>query len=195
MIKKIGSLLIKRRTTITFLAVFLLFLRVLLEKRTPYSIFDFSSLWGPLGAVIVLLGAFLRSWAAGVLHKTETLAKQGPYAIIRHPLYMGSLLIALGFCTITGDLVNIITILVLAVVLYVPKKIYEEKKLAGAFGDQWSVYTSEVPAFFPYKVPSLSAVRSGFSLERWRYNREYEAALVCLIFLVIMQLVYLYIRN
>jgi protein-S-isoprenylcysteine O-methyltransferase Ste14 len=166
-----------------------------MEKRIPYSLFDLKSLWGPLGAVTVLLGIFLRSWAAGVLHKTEILAKEGPYAIIRHPLYMGSLLIALGFCIITGDMTIIITILILAMVLYVPKKIYEEKKLAGAFGDQWTAYTSVVPAFIPYKVPSLSAVCSGFSMDRWRHNREYEGALVSLCFLVIMQVVYLFVRN
>jgi protein-S-isoprenylcysteine O-methyltransferase Ste14 len=188
MIKKIGSLLIKRRTSITFLIVFILLTRVFLEKRVPFSIFDFHALWGSAGAFIVLLGVLLRSWSAGVLHKSEILARQGPYAIIRHPLYMGSLLIGLGFCMITGDLVNIITILVLAIVLYIPKKIYEEKKLSEKFGTQWVAYTSEVPAFIPYKIPSPSTVFSGFSLERWRHNHEYEAALVCMSFLIILQI-------
>jgi protein-S-isoprenylcysteine O-methyltransferase Ste14 len=195
MIKKIGSLLIKRRTTITFLVVFLLFLEDFLEKRVPYSIFNFKDLWGPLGALMVLAGIFLRSWAAGVLHKTEILARVGPYAIVRHPLYMGSLWIALGFCIITGDIENIIGVVVLASIIYVPKKIYEEKKLATKFGVQWSAYTSDVPAFIPHKLPSMSAVRSGFSLDCWWHNREYEAAWVCLSFLIIMQLLNLFMRN
>ena len=46
----------------------------------------------------ILAGLFLRSWAAGTIRKWERLATTGPYACVRHPLYLGSILLMLGFC-------------------------------------------------------------------------------------------------
>jgi len=195
MIKKIGALLIKQRTTITLLVVLILIVEDIWEKRIPYSLFSTEHLWGPVGALIVLAGVALRSWAAGVLHKNEGLATQGPYVLIRHPLYVGSLLIGLGFCTITGDPENIIAILCLAMVIYVPKKIYEEKKLANQYGADWSAYASKVPALIPYKLSGISAACKGFSFRCWLHNREYEAASVCLVGLVAMQVLRLFLKH
>jgi len=195
MVKKIGALLIKQRTTITLLVVLLLVVEDIWDKTAPYNLFNANPLWGPLGALIVLLGIALRSWAAGVLHKNEGLATTGPYALVRHPLYIGSLIIALGFCIITGDIENILIIPGLMLLIYVPKRIYEEKKLAGQYGEDWAVYASKVPAFFPYKCFQPSAVGQGFSLSFWLHNREYEAALACLVGLVATQLLRLFLRS
>ena len=49
-----------------------------------------------LGFPLVLLGEAIRIWASGHIEKTKILATGGPYAHCRHPLYVGSLLIALG---------------------------------------------------------------------------------------------------
>ena len=42
------------------------------------------------------LGLLLRAWAAGCLAKNQRLATGGPYAFTRNPLYIGTLLVALG---------------------------------------------------------------------------------------------------
>jgi protein-S-isoprenylcysteine O-methyltransferase Ste14 len=190
MIKKIGGLLIKQRTTITLLVVLILILEDVREKRVPFSLFNVHQLWGPVGALIVLAGVALRSWAAGVLHKNQGLATQGPYAFIRHPLYAGSLLIGLGFSTITGDPENILAILALAIAIYVPKRIYEEKKLAGQYGEAWSAYAAKVPAILPYKFLQTMAAGKGFSLRCWLENRESEAVAACLAGLAVFQLLH-----
>ncbi len=51
----------------------------------------------PLGVAMVLLGEGLRVWATGHLIKTDALTISGPYAYLRHPLYVGTLSIAAGF--------------------------------------------------------------------------------------------------
>ncbi|HUT86260.1 MAG TPA: methyltransferase, partial [Elusimicrobiales bacterium] len=52
------------------------------------------------GLVIISLGEAIRLWASGYLKKDKELAVTGPYRIVRHPLYVGSFLIALGFTLI-----------------------------------------------------------------------------------------------
>src|ERR1700736_4031230 len=45
---------------------------------------------------ISVAGLLLRGWAAGHLAKNQSLAVSGPYAFTRNPLYLGTLLVALG---------------------------------------------------------------------------------------------------
>ena len=48
------------------------------------------------GLPVSLLGLALRGWAAGHLEKNRDLAQSGPYAYVRNPLYIGTLLVAAG---------------------------------------------------------------------------------------------------
>src|SRR5262245_23986847 len=49
-----------------------------------------------IGLVVALGGEALRAWAAGHLEKGREVTRSGPYRWTRHPLYVGSSLIALG---------------------------------------------------------------------------------------------------
>src|SRR5262245_65728513 len=61
---------------------------VALARPTPSSLL--------LGVPLALVGELVRIWASGHIEKTKRLAPGGPYAHSRNPLYVGSLLIALG---------------------------------------------------------------------------------------------------
>jgi len=52
-----------------------------------------SLMWG---VPVSLAGLALRGWAAGCLAKNQRLATGGPYAYMRNPLYVGTLLVAAG---------------------------------------------------------------------------------------------------
>ena len=56
----------------------------------------------PLGMLIAAIGLMVRIWATGWLCKNDELAMQGPYALTRNPLYLGTCLIALGQSFMTG---------------------------------------------------------------------------------------------
>ena len=58
-----------------------------------------------VGGLIALPGLALRAWATGHLRKNDALATTGPYAYTRNPLYLGSLVIGLGFTIAAGRLI------------------------------------------------------------------------------------------
>ena len=54
------------------------------------------------GVPFVLAGVGVRVWAVGYLVKTARLTTDGPYAYVRHPLYLGTLLIGIGVLVMLG---------------------------------------------------------------------------------------------
>lgn len=92
----------------------------------------------------------------GLSHKnqeaaTEKLRIQGIYSHVRHPLYLGLLLIFLGYFLVSGTSGGLIHLCCL--VAYLPFGIYfEEKNLLKKYGLTYSDYQKNVPAFFPVKL-------------------------------------------
>src|SRR5271166_7113924 len=66
-----------------------------------------------IGAAIALLGILLRAMASGHVEKNRVLTMTGPYAYVRNPLYLGSIIIGIGFAVAGRDLWVVITILLL----------------------------------------------------------------------------------
>ena len=60
------------------------------------------TLWVSL--LLVAPGLALRAYASGYVRKNSELTTTGPYSYTRNPLYMGSLLIAVGFGIGSGNL-------------------------------------------------------------------------------------------
>src|ERR1035438_599870 len=56
-----------------------------------------------LGGAVAAAGVFLRAMASGHVKKNEQLATSGPYAYCRNPLYLGSIIIAVGFAIAARD--------------------------------------------------------------------------------------------
>src|SRR5205085_7118354 len=67
---------------------------VLVAAFAWFSQPDFNSLL--IGLPVSVLGLLLRGWATGHLEKNIRLAESGPYAYVRNPLYVGTLLVAAG---------------------------------------------------------------------------------------------------
>ena len=49
------------------------------------------------GTLLVVLGLAVRAWAAGHLRRDSPLTTSGPYAYVRHPLYLGTAIVLIGF--------------------------------------------------------------------------------------------------
>lgn len=128
------------------------------------------------GGGVAMLGLAVRAFAAGYLEKDQSLATGGPYAYTRNPLYLGSSLMGLGFALAGSSWVLGLAFLGLFLLVYWPVMRREEKSLRRRFGETYDRYAEAVPLFFP----TLRGWRTSgetFRWERYRKNREYQAAL------------------
>ena len=102
-------------------------------------------------SVLIFGGFILLSAAWRVLYeaqKTHTLATTGPYAYIRHPQYVGFMLIMLGFLLQWPTLITLIMFPIL-VAMYVKLARREEHEVLAEFGDAYQRYLTRTPAFIP----------------------------------------------
>lgn len=131
------------------------------------------------GVVVALLGEALRLWASGYLEKNRRLATGGPYAWTRNPLYLGSLLVGLGFCLATGRPALVVVLAVLFVAVYLPVMKREAARLGESFRDEYAGYAARVPLFLPRWTVGATAGGEGseFSWARVRDNREHWTVL------------------
>ncbi len=144
---------------------------------------------GLAGGGLVLAGVALRVWCAGHLVKTEQLTCGGPYAWIRHPLYLGTLLIAAGLLVAAGGPVapwGLGLLLPVFFVYYLPyKERIESARLERRFGERYRAYRASVPALLPlgrrWPPAGLEHVMEGggrWSAERFRASSEGVTVLV-----------------
>ncbi|HEX3852361.1 MAG TPA: methyltransferase, partial [Polyangiaceae bacterium] len=78
--------------------------------------------WGSLGAaaVVVGLGLIIRALASGQVKKDRELTTTGPYAYVRNPLYLGSILLGIGFAIASRDIWVGVFLVIYFIVIYVP---------------------------------------------------------------------------
>lgn len=134
-----------------------------------------------VGGPWIVLGVSIRLWASGHIRKNRQLATGGPYAWVRHPLYVGNLMLSLGFCIASGRLWAWPVMATFWLVFY-PNAIGEEdRKLERLFGDQWRRWQRRTPALIPRSLP-LRDAESEWSLARsMRLNGEPIIALILLV--------------
>jgi uncharacterized membrane protein len=110
-----------------------------------------------VGAVLALSGMLVRLYASGYIIKNQKLATDGPYSLVRHPLYTGNLLMVIGFTFISG-LWWAILLSALFWWFYYPTAIeYEDRKLHGIFGEDWEQWSRTVPAVIPVSLKLRAA--------------------------------------
>lgn len=130
-----------------------------------------------VGALLVTLGESMRVWASGYLEREVKLARNGPYAVIRHPLYLGSLFIGVGLCAaVELAWIWMSAFLLFYLAFYWPAIHVEELRLQSQFGAEYQEYRAEVPALLPSLVGSPRwpepPDRRPFSWRRVKTNRE-----------------------
>jgi protein-S-isoprenylcysteine O-methyltransferase Ste14 len=128
-----------------------------------------------IGAGLVIPGLLIRALASGQLQKNEQLATGGPYAYTRNPLYLGSLVLALGFALASRSWWIVAGIVLLFFAIYLPVIRAEEVFLRERF-PQFEDYARQVPRLFP-RVTASSKNSGAFSWDLYWKHREYNAAL------------------
>jgi protein-S-isoprenylcysteine O-methyltransferase Ste14 len=119
------------------------------------------------GLLVAAVGEAIRVWAAGHLEKSREVTRSGPYRWTRHPLYVGSSVIAAGIVLASRSLVLAIVAGVYMVATIAAAIRTEEAFLRRTFGDTYDRYSRSEAAPMPRR----------FSAARVLRNREYRAVL------------------
>ena len=164
--------LVRRRVALTVVLLALAAALELLSGAPPRDWLRGGGLVTLASGAAILAGLLLRSWAAGTISKWERLATTGPYAWVRHPLYLGSVLLTLGFCGLMrSPLVCLLVLSPLGGSYWLAIR-HEEARLARHY-PEWTAYAQRVGLLLPRQ---LSWPRMGdWSAAQWLRNREYCA--------------------
>jgi protein-S-isoprenylcysteine O-methyltransferase Ste14 len=131
-----------------------------------------------IGAVVAAAGEAVRIWAAGHLEKGREVTMTGPYAFTRHPLYLGSALIGIGFAIASASALAAALVLAYLAVTLTAAIRTEEAHLTEKFG----------AAYPAYRDGRAAAERRRFSPARAMRNREYRALLGLAFVLIVLAL-------
>ena len=127
-----------------------------------------------IGFPVSVAGLALRAWAAGHLAKNQRLAVSGPYAFTRNPLYLGTLITALGLAAAGHSLGLAILFGTLFALVYLPAIELEEQHLTAILPG-YAEFARRVPLLIPRWPSGLGP--DDFSAALYRKNREYQALL------------------
>ena len=117
-----------------------------------------------IGAAVSIAGEVLRLWAAGHLEKSKEVTRSGPYQFTRHPLYLGSSLIGIGFAIAANHIaVAVMVVAYLALTLTAAMR-SEEAHLREKFGDAYDAYAEK----------RAEPMARRFSWRRAVHNREHH---------------------
>lgn len=117
------------------------------------------------GLLVAVAGEAIRIWAAGHLEKSREVTRSGPYRLMRHPLYVGSSVMAAGIVIASHSIVLAIVAGLYMVLTITAAVRTEEAYLRRTFGDTYDRYSRS----------EAEPMARQFSLPRVLRNREYRA--------------------
>ena len=126
-----------------------------------------------IGGLVTLPGLWLRAVAAGHVKKNAELTTSGPYAYTRNPLYLGSIIIAIGFAIAAWNVWIGAVLVGMFLAIYLPVIQSEEAYLRSQFSG-FDEYTRQVPRLLP-RLTAANQEPGSFSRELYRKHREYNA--------------------
>jgi len=127
-----------------------------------------------IGMPIALAGLALRAWAAGCLYKNQRLATGGPYALMRNPLYLGTLTVAAGLVLATQRWELALLFGSAFFLIYFPTIEQEEQHLRKLFPKDFPGYAARVPLLWPRFGTGFTG--EPFRWSQYQKNQEYNAA-------------------
>ena len=152
---RIVDVLARRRVTLGFVSALV---TLVLAQPTVRSL--------AIGFAVALAGEAIRIWAAGHLEKSREVTRSGPYRFTRHPLYAGSVVLAIGAVIAARSVIAGTVVVVYMAATISAAVTTEEAFLRRTFGDTYD----------RYRASRAEPMQRQFSIERAFRNREYRAA-------------------
>ena len=151
-----ASIKMKRRLKINGLIIFLaillsaMFPRIFFRRQEAASWDEFTEIFG---IAFIILGQILRAssrgYKADYSGRGDSLIQDGPYALVRNPMYLGLLLIGLGIVLMLFHWWVVIVFLGIFIWRYFLLIFKEEKKLLAMFPGSYADYQQKVPRLLP----------------------------------------------
>ena len=115
---------------------------------------------GPAGVAMMTAGLALRAWSMRTLgaYYSRTLrttsdqgvVESGPYRVIRHPGYLGSIMVWTGFAVTSGSAAAAVGVAALMGNAYSRRIASEEAMLTGRFGSAYAEYSQRTKRLIPF---------------------------------------------
>jgi protein-S-isoprenylcysteine O-methyltransferase Ste14 len=128
------------------------------------------------GGTISVMGLLIRAWSSGHIRKAQRLAVSGPYAFTRNPLYLGSLIMGVGFSIAAGVWWLALLFAILFIGIYLPVMRVEAEDMRRIFSGEFDAYEANVPMLIP-RVTPWKKTGEAFDLRLYLQYREYRAAI------------------
>ncbi len=119
-----------------------------------------------IGFPLGIPGLALRAWSSGLIRKNKVLTTDGPYAMTRNPLYVGSFIAGIGVSVMGGNPWFAVGFVI--AYLYVYHQIIRKEE-----GDLVRLFPDEMPGYLNSGVPRFAP-----ALTKFRGFGEYDAALM-----------------
>jgi protein-S-isoprenylcysteine O-methyltransferase Ste14 len=117
-----------------------------------------------IGLPFIISGVLLAIWCFKVsfeLPKKPMLVKWGPWAHVRHPIYLAGILTHIGGAIILGTVVQLFGALFYVLIDPLITPLREEPQLREAFPVEYEEYSKQVPGWFPrIRVKSKKELKS-----------------------------------
>ncbi|MBW2596855.1 MAG: isoprenylcysteine carboxylmethyltransferase family protein [Deltaproteobacteria bacterium] len=103
------------------------------------------------GYLFLLGGLTIRIWCTFYIgnRKSKEIIAQGPYSICRNPLYIGTLLLAIGLGLCFENLLIFLLVPMIIIPVHIIATRMEETHLESKFGEQYRAYKQKVPRLWP----------------------------------------------
>ena len=118
------------------------------------------SVAGPAGVGMMAAGLALRAWSMRTLGayysrtlrttSDQTVVESGPYRVLRHPGYLGSVMVWTGFAVTSGSAAAAVGVAALMGNAYSRRIASEEAMLTGRFGSTYAEYSQRAKRLIPF---------------------------------------------
>jgi protein-S-isoprenylcysteine O-methyltransferase Ste14 len=156
--KKIAPAPSDRGTSLLIVTAFVLAVLATSTRLLPAIELNSAIAW--VGVGVGVCGIALRAWSMRVLGQyytrtlvttaNQTVVRQGPYRLVRHPGYLGSILIWSGAAVASGNLLSVAAVTVLLAIAYTHRIRTEERMLIETLGNSYEEYRQKSWRLLPF---------------------------------------------
>lgn len=119
---------------------------------------------------VSLFGEAIQLWCFASLQKNQVLAANGPYALVRNPMYLGRYFLLLGMLMLLGNGWLLAAFTIVYYFYMVNRVRREEALLTPTFGEAYARYCAAVPRFVPRLTPHSGGRIAFFDCETFVRN-------------------------